>query len=352
MRPVPRATGRVIVLVGLLVARLATGQASDSSRRSSSPQNLTVTGDTLYFSADDGLHGRELWCVELGGTPRLVADIERGPVSSMPSHFCNGGSSLFFKAKTSTHGDEPWVYNPSEGRPRLLQDITPGTASSSANYVKLQPDRLCILTGGAGRVGKLWVIDVKTSSVDHLIDAGRWSEPTYAALSDGRLLFRLQLQLWVTAGSKDDTFLIAEREEIFNLREMASLGDLAVLTMVHPDCGQELFSNDGTVDNITLVKDISPGLAGSNVRNLFVAGGRVYFEADDGEHGLELWCTDGTAEGTFMVKDIWPGRGGSDPHYFVQMGDAVYFAASDGTSGGLRLVCGIWFRSFVLLRLL
>lgn len=33
----------------------------------SSPDSLTRAGDTLYFMADDGVHGRELWALPLGG---------------------------------------------------------------------------------------------------------------------------------------------------------------------------------------------------------------------------------------------------------------------------------------------
>ena len=46
----------------------------------SGPEYLTALGKTLYFSADDGVHGRELWASD--GTREgtyLVKDIDAGP---------------------------------------------------------------------------------------------------------------------------------------------------------------------------------------------------------------------------------------------------------------------------------
>ena len=58
----------------------------------------------------------------------------------------------------------------------------------------------------------------------------------------------------------------------------------------------------------TLVRDIKP-IGGSDPWTLVKAGERVFFCANDGEHGRELWVSDGTAAGTRLVKDIRPGAG-------------------------------------------
>lgn len=49
-----------------------------------------------------------------------------------------------------------------------------------------------------------------------------------------------------------------------------------------------------------------PGAAGSDIRNLTVSNGKLFFRANDGVNGDELWKSDGTAVGTVMVKDINP----------------------------------------------
>jgi trimeric autotransporter adhesin len=50
---------------------------------SSNPQFLTDVSGTLYFSANDGTHGTELWKYD-GTNTTLVADINPGTASSNP----------------------------------------------------------------------------------------------------------------------------------------------------------------------------------------------------------------------------------------------------------------------------
>ena len=63
------------------------------------PAYLTAVGNTLYFRADDGVHGYELWKSDgtLTGTVR-VADIYTGTEGSEPEQLTDVNGMLFFVA--------------------------------------------------------------------------------------------------------------------------------------------------------------------------------------------------------------------------------------------------------------
>jgi ELWxxDGT repeat protein len=68
------------------------------------------------------VHGREPWKVD-GGTARLIADIAPGAASSqrfaLPGRFTRAGERLYFPADDGTHGEELWALPLSEaGCPR------------------------------------------------------------------------------------------------------------------------------------------------------------------------------------------------------------------------------------------
>ncbi|MDB5219965.1 MAG: hypothetical protein JWO86_7892, partial [Myxococcaceae bacterium] len=69
---------------------------------------------------------------------------------------------------------------------------------------------------------------------------------------------------------------------------------------------------------------------------IVVAGGKLFFDLDDGPsgtlHGTELWVSDGTAAGTRMVTDIVPGSASSAPSCLVGIGATVFFNVSRGAS--------------------
>jgi ELWxxDGT repeat protein len=81
--------------------------------------------------------------------------------------------------------------------------------------------------------------------------------------------------------------------------------------------------------------DIRAGIWGSYPLNLTPSGNTLFFSADNG-HGYELYATDGTPGSAHLVKDIKPGLGGSNPGLFWAADNGVvYFAADDGTGRAL-----------------
>ncbi|HAN39565.1 MAG TPA: hypothetical protein DCQ29_11735, partial [Chitinophagaceae bacterium] len=130
-----------------------------------------------------------------------------------------------------------------------------------------------------------------------------------------------------------------------------------------PQTGEELFQTDGTVAGTSLVKDLEPGILGSdiNLTSAVIVNNKLYFRAHTNLTGYELFVTDGTANGTelFFEIDYWtdgfpvifkphnaPLDGSPTPlfqnQYFfftgftLDHGTELYI--SDGTRTGTRMV--------------
>src|SRR5439155_25333606 len=88
------------------------------------PANLTVVGNTLFFTAADELHGRELWKSDgtTAGTV-LVKDINPGPQDTQFRELANVNGKLFFSASDSAHGQELWMSDGTDTGTVLVKDI-------------------------------------------------------------------------------------------------------------------------------------------------------------------------------------------------------------------------------------
>jgi ELWxxDGT repeat protein len=98
----------------------------------SGPFWLTRVSNRVYFAADNGVHGRELWVTDgtAAGT-RMVEDIYPGSRSSTPQNFQAVGHVLVFAATDGVHGLEAWRSNGVAAGTRMLQDIAPEALPSS-----------------------------------------------------------------------------------------------------------------------------------------------------------------------------------------------------------------------------
>jgi ELWxxDGT repeat protein len=81
----------------------------NSGLPSSTPANLINGNGTLFFTANDGSHGVELWQSDgtIPGTA-MVTDIFAGLLSSNPQNLTIAGGTLFMAANNGVVGNELW----------------------------------------------------------------------------------------------------------------------------------------------------------------------------------------------------------------------------------------------------
>ena len=124
---------------------------------------LAALEGQLYFVADDGVHGSELWCSNgLPGGTHMVADLAPGPESSMPANLAALGRWLIFSAYDPQHGVEVWKTDGSQYNTRLLGDVAPGPASSNPSNFALLGDTLLFSADGnaPGQGYELWALNL------------------------------------------------------------------------------------------------------------------------------------------------------------------------------------------------
>jgi len=97
--------------------------------------------------------------------------------------------------------------------------------------------------------------------------------------------------------------------------------------------GEELWKSDGTEEGTVQVSDLRPGPGGSRPESLTVAGGQLFFVADDGLRGRELWKSDGTDAGTVLVKELITGPNASEIRNLKALGNTLFFSGNDIVHG-------------------
>jgi ELWxxDGT repeat protein len=103
---------------------------SNSSLDSNYPLPITAVGNTLYFVAEDGVNGYELW--KSNGTAAgttLLKDILPGSgfPYTYPSSPVALGNTLYFNADDGVNGRELWKSDGTTAGTTLLKDIYTGS---------------------------------------------------------------------------------------------------------------------------------------------------------------------------------------------------------------------------------
>jgi ELWxxDGT repeat protein len=106
----------------------------NSGADDSFPFDMTNVNGTLFFAADDGTHGTELWKSDgtLAGTV-MIDNIDASSGSSITfavGNFINVSGTLFFTADDGTHGNELWKSDGTAAGTMMVKDIIPGSLSS------------------------------------------------------------------------------------------------------------------------------------------------------------------------------------------------------------------------------
>jgi ELWxxDGT repeat protein len=357
----------------------------------SNPRYLSDINHTLFFGADDVVHGRELWKSDgtAAGT-QLVKDIVPGAGESDPS----GGAGLVGQPMTDVGGTAYFLASDAAGVRGLYRsggtaDTTtlvrafPGVAAPS--WMTAFQGKLYFVGSDTSHPNSLWVSDGTTAGTMPLkITSGTGD----LVVADNQLFFAAVdgtrgSELWVSDGTAAGT------RALTNLSAFAVPGDLTAFQnklyfTASTDVNRQLYVSDGTeagtrpitsftehnnpINFLTVVKNSlyftvqlssapgtgwilykSDGTAAGTTRvaaldvpqDLTAVNDRLFFTDFAPSFDRSLWTSDGTAAGTHLVKG-WPsGPAEGSPDHLIAFNNKLYFTAKDkpDLTGKLQL----WF---------
>lgn len=263
-----------------LVADIVPGSGS------STPSELTVFNGRIYFvAADSG--GDELFVSD--GSLGSATNLNLNPSgASDASELVVIGNTLYFSATDGVHGTELWSVTGS-GAPTMVADIETGAGDSD-------PTEFTLYNGDI----YFRAYTSTTGQVVFRLSGGVVSPyPTSSTLSAPSNFFAYNGLLYFAASGPD---------------------------------GSQLYRLDGTNPPVQFAVTNSSGSA--NPKNFAVAGGVLYFLANDAADGLafnyELYATDGVSAPTKLTTDLVENIG---YQYFTVFNDTLFYAGGTAATG-------------------
>lgn len=323
-------------LKGQSVRQLADINPGAGSSAAFNANSAIYHNGVLFFAANDGIHGDELWVYE-NSEVRLLKDINEGPKGSEIQHMHIVGGKVIFTAKTDAYGTEWWISDGSAEGTELLADINIGSSGGVyASYFNpaegfiVYNDEL-YFTGITNGDHELWKTDGTAEGTKLVKNIASFvsSYPGSYAVFNNELYFSCRQGLWKTDGSSGGTVLVEDKdpEDVFGFEPAGLFATDDYLIMMQ---NNNLWISDGTSSGTKKIADFeSINLNWGGPRFTYV-NGIVLFPADDGITGDELWRTDGTAAGTRLVKDVWPGSEGYAPQNTVLFKNRLFYKGDDG----------------------
>jgi ELWxxDGT repeat protein len=279
-------------------------------------------------------------CLPMLAAPRRVPISDAALItglSSDPTSLTRVGAQVFFAANDGIHGTELWRTDGTTAGTRLVKDLIPGAQSSTISFPGTIGDAL-LVRNDADRT--LWRSDGTAAGTYRLFQFPAPVAPSdgghhvsvYAA--DTRAFVFVQQrystpdELWVVDGAADS----ARRIGTFDVNEypLGANGKL-YFTASDPTVGRQFWVSDGTLAGTHMLSRAQecPGhaICGPLPRQLFRIGTAMFFTTTTG-----VWRTDGTQQGTVEIAPT------PDPGFIAATSTVAYFASggklwrTDGTS--------------------
>ncbi len=330
---------------------------------------MAAVGSNLFFTADDGTHGAELWVDNVAtGTTQLVKDINPGSTGSDPNDFVAFNGLLYFAAYNGStpETNQLWSSDGTAANTTMVASFSPAVTQgasvfygSTSDDILIGSDLLLPLNDGVHGT-TLWSTDGTAAGTTLLALV----DPSTFASRDGTAYFlgtnsTSQLGLWSTNGTAAGTSEVKDLSSFGSssyyygsASQLVATSGKLYFTTSDGNGGTDLWASNGTPGGTSIVKDFAvPSVSTGNrvsVSELTAFGSDLAFIANDGTHGSQLWISDGTQNGTQMLTHVNATAStgstdvnGADPGSLTVVGSKLYFIA-DTPGSSTSTTQGLW----------
>lgn len=134
--------------------------------QASLPYDMVIMNGKVLFTANDGLHGRELWISDgtEAGT-QLLLDLNPGSIGSAPQALVSFGSFAVFAASHGPDGVEVWRTDGTAAGTTQLADVAPGPGSSNPFNFTLIGEKLFFIADDGSTGPELHMLNVNAPPI-------------------------------------------------------------------------------------------------------------------------------------------------------------------------------------------
>lgn len=287
------------------------------------------SGGVVYFAADDGSFGREVWTVDGPGTTTRISDIN-GSGDADPEHFTSFGSDVLFFANDGTDVDL-WSTDGTLGGTTKVHDFT-GLVAGDVEGTAAGATQIWFVVEKSDGTDELWRSDGTSLGTQLLATFDFVLQPM--AVLGGDLFFGGSTaadgtELWTSDGTVGGTVQVTDHAELgSDPKDLAPLGEDLFFTAYEPGTGRELWMSDGTEAGTSLRIDGDP--VGDGFGTFYPAiefDGFIHYTWTTEAEGDEIFRVNATVDE--LAVDVVPGPDDSDPGDFYASATHLYFGAYD-----------------------
>ena len=291
-----------------------------------------AVGNTIYFAGYDPSNGVQLWKTDgtAAGTIRLTSAQSTTKGSFGVCYLTALNGRVYFSAgdALSGFGNELWTSDGTPAGTLLVDDINPGAANSSPQFLTPFAGKVYFSADG-GHGAALWASD---GTVAGTIQQATFATGPVAGVlgSSSSVLFvsatnGTTSDLWATDGSGAAPLPLVQGMSNVSALVAHGAAYFAGSSGADAAAAANLYVSQGAASTTLQILNL-PGVS-ITPNSLADFHGITLFQTTDQSSTGNLWRTDGTSAGTQSLGNIAAGAGG------LAVGNNYFFAGDDGTTG-------------------